>query len=145
MTTRLIITVLVLALAAPSAAKAQQVGKGARIGYVTINPVAAAPQSHAAFRDELRRLGYAEGRNLFIEYRSWEGRAERLPQIGNELASLGVDLIVASNTATAVPIVAATNTIPVVVIQGRRLCRCWTGRDTGAPWRESYRSGHAVG
>jgi hypothetical protein len=62
----------------PLAAEAQQATKVARIGYLLSNP-AANPHLHEAFRQGLRDLGYVEGRNLVIEYRSAEGKLERLP------------------------------------------------------------------
>jgi len=60
-------------LAAPFAAEGQQAAKIARIGYLTsINP-GVNPHTTETFRQELRDLGYIEGRNLVIEYRSAEG------------------------------------------------------------------------
>jgi putative tryptophan/tyrosine transport system substrate-binding protein len=98
--------------------KAQQAGTGARIGYTTLSPLTAAPESHAAFRDELRQLGYVEGRNLTIEHRWLEGKRELLPQVAAELAALGVGVIVVVDTDLAARVVAATAGVPVVVING---------------------------
>ena len=74
--------------------------------------------SHATFRDELRQLGYVEGRNLTIEYRSVNGKRELVPQAAGELAALGVELIVATDTEMAEQLVAATTGIPIVVLNG---------------------------
>ena len=72
--------VLAAPLAAlPGAAEAQQAGTGARIGQLTLSPLTAAPASQAAFRDELRQLGYVEGRNLTIEHRSLNGNRDLFP------------------------------------------------------------------
>jgi putative ABC transport system substrate-binding protein len=71
-------------LAAPLAAEAQQAAKVARLGFLALNP-AANPHLHEAFRQGLRDLGYVEGRNLVIEYRSAEGKPERLPALAAEL------------------------------------------------------------
>ena len=71
-------------LAAPLAAEAQQAAKVARIGYLSIN-LATTPHIQEAFRQGLRDLGYVEGRNVVIEYRSAEGKLERLPALAAEL------------------------------------------------------------
>ena len=81
-------------LAAPLAAEAQQAAKVARMGYLAVNLAANRPL-HEAFRQGLRDLGYVEGRNLMIEYRSAEGKFERLPALAAELAALKVDVILA--------------------------------------------------
>ena len=49
-----------------------------------------------AFQQGLRDFGYVEGRNLVIEYRSAEGKLERLPILAAELVALKVDVIVTS-------------------------------------------------
>jgi putative ABC transport system substrate-binding protein len=100
-------------LAAPLAAEAQQAAKIARIGYLGTNP-AAIPHLQEAFRQGLRDLGYVEGRNLVIEYRSAEGKLERLPALAAELVALKVDVIVAASTAAALAAKHATRTLPIV-------------------------------
>jgi putative tryptophan/tyrosine transport system substrate-binding protein len=100
-------------LAAPLAAEAQQATKVARIGYLLSNP-AANPHLHEAFRQGLRDLGYVEGRNLVIEYRSAEGKLERLPALAAELVALKVDVIVAGGTPAALATKQATKTLPIV-------------------------------
>ena len=90
---RFLLTSLAGALAVPRAVEAQHAGTGARIGQLTLFPLTAAPASQAAFRDELRQLGYVEGRNLTIEHRSVNGKRELVPQAAGELAALGVELI----------------------------------------------------
>jgi putative tryptophan/tyrosine transport system substrate-binding protein len=62
----------------------------------------------------LRDLGYIEGQNATIEYRFAGGQVERLPELAGELARLKVDVIVASNTPSAMAAKAATSTIPIV-------------------------------
>ena len=115
---RFLLTSLAGALATPLAAGAQQAGTGARIGQITLFPLTAAPASQAAFRDELRQLGYVEGRNLTIEHRLLNGKRELIPQAGRELEALGVGVIVVGETAMAEPLVAATTGVPIVVING---------------------------
>src|SRR5467141_3860386 len=98
---------------APVAAEAQQAGKIDRIGYLSPSPAAANPLSEA-FRQGLRDLGYVQGRNLVIEYRSAEGKLERFPALAAELVALKVDVIVAASTPPALAAKHATRTIPVV-------------------------------
>src|SRR5712692_4987750 len=100
-------------LAAPLAAEAQQAAKIARIGYLAGN-LAASPHLPEAFRQGLRDLGYVEGRNVVIEYRSAEDKLERLPALAAELVALKVDVIVVPNTPTALAAKQATRTLPIV-------------------------------
>jgi putative ABC transport system substrate-binding protein len=100
-------------LVAPFVAEAQQAAKVARIGYLAGN-LAANPPQHEAFRQGLRDLGNVEGRNVVIEYRSAEGRFERLPALAAELVGLKVDVIVTSDTPAALAAKQATRTVPVV-------------------------------
>ncbi len=100
-------------LAAPLAAEAQQVAKVARIGYLATNLVAN-PHLPEAFRQGLRDLGYVEGRNVVIEYRSAEG-IERIPALAAELVALKVDVIfVGGSTRVTLAAMQATKTIPIV-------------------------------
>jgi putative ABC transport system substrate-binding protein len=103
-------------LATPLAAGAQQAGKIARIGYLSPSPAAANPHLSDAFRQGLRDLGYVEGRNVVIEYRSAEGKLDRLTALAEELVALKVDVIVASSTVGALAAKHATRTLPIVVI-----------------------------
>jgi len=69
-----------------------------------------------AFIQGLRDVGYVEGRNLVIEYRSAEGKPERLSALAAELIALKVDVIVAPNTPAAVAAKQATRTLPILFI-----------------------------
>ena len=69
-----------------------------------------------AFREELRILGYAEGRNLSIEFRFAAGKEARLPELAAELAQLKVDLIMTVSTTQATAAKRATSTIPIVMV-----------------------------
>ena len=60
-------------------AQAQQQGKIARIGYLTMQPTALDFGRRQAIREALRKVGYVEGQNLSIEYRSAEGKIDRNP------------------------------------------------------------------
>jgi putative tryptophan/tyrosine transport system substrate-binding protein len=98
-------------LAGPLAGEAQQAAKVPRIGYLALNPT---PHLQEAFRQGLRDLGYVEGRNLVIEYRDAEGKAERLPALAAELVALKVDVILAAGTPAALATKQATRTLPIV-------------------------------
>jgi len=103
------------AVAWPLAARAQQAGKIFRIGMV--EPISAELNAAnlAAFRRGLHDLGYIEGRNLVLEYRSADGDARRFPDLVAEMISLNVDLIVTRGTPAALAAKKATSTIPVVM------------------------------
>jgi putative tryptophan/tyrosine transport system substrate-binding protein len=96
------------------AARAQQ-RRIARVGFLGPTSYYGLQQWIDAFRAGLRELGYAEGDNLFIDFRWAEGRYERLPEIAAELARLKVDVIVTSTTAGALAAKQDTTTIPIVV------------------------------
>ena len=68
-----------------------------------------------AFRQELSKLGWIEGKNIAIEYRFAEQKTERLPELAADLVRLKVDLIVVSGTAPALAAKKATTTIPIVM------------------------------
>jgi putative ABC transport system substrate-binding protein len=94
------------------AARAQQAGKPATIGFLGVAASVWRPWT-AAFVQRLRELGWIEGRNLTIEYRWGEGRPERVAEIAAELVRLDVDVIV--TVGSAVPAVKqATSVIPIV-------------------------------
>jgi putative ABC transport system substrate-binding protein len=101
---------LLTTLVAPFVAKAQELGKVARIGVLA----SSSSPFVEAFRQGLRELGYVEGRNIVIEFRSYEGREERLPGLAADLVRLKVDVIVAGSQA-AVAARHATTTIPIVM------------------------------
>jgi putative ABC transport system substrate-binding protein len=108
-------------LAAPLGASAQQGGKVYRIGILEAIPVAQNTANLDALRKGLRDLGYVEGRNLVIDYRSADGRAERFPELAAELVRLKVDLIVTRGTPATNAAKRATETIPVVMAAMRPL------------------------
>ena len=81
-----------LLLLIDSSANAQQPTKIPRIGFLSSNTVTTAWRE--GFRQGLRDLGYVEGKNIIIEYRSAEGKPDRLPPLAAELVRLKVDAIV---------------------------------------------------
>ena len=102
-------------LAAPLASEAQQPGKVYRVGVLETTPVALNAANLDAFRLGLKELGYVEGRNLVIEYRSADGRPERFPALATELVRSKVDLILTRGTPAVIAAKNATPTIPIVM------------------------------
>src|SRR5829696_5258245 len=82
----------------PPSTRAQQGGKIYRIGILEGIPADKNAANLDGLRKGLRDLGYVEGRNLIIEYRSADGRAERFADLASELVRLKVDLIVTRGT-----------------------------------------------
>jgi putative ABC transport system substrate-binding protein len=110
------------ALARSPPARAQQPGRMHRVAYLASTlPVSemggAIPIDPAArvFVHGLRELGYVEGTNLVLEWRSAEGRSERFSEIVRELASSKVDVIVTSTNAATRAAKAVTTTIPIIM------------------------------
>jgi putative ABC transport system substrate-binding protein len=99
----------------PLAVRAQQPGNVRRVGMLETTSREGNAANLAAFHKGLRELGYVEGQNLVIEYRSADGRAERFPDLANELVRLKVDVIVTRGTPAALAAKKATQTIPVVM------------------------------
>ena len=101
-------------LAVPLAADAQPAGRIPRIGYLAPSLSTEASRLIGAFRQGLRELGYVEGQNVALEFRSAEGSADRFPALAAELVALKVDVIVAGATPAVLPAKEATATIPIV-------------------------------
>jgi putative ABC transport system substrate-binding protein len=103
------------AVAWPIDTWAQQTSKVWRVGMLeTTSETLNAPNVNA-FRRGLRELGYVEGQNLIIEYRSGEGRIERFPDLAVELVRLKVDVLVTRGTPAALAAKNVTTTIPIVM------------------------------
>jgi putative tryptophan/tyrosine transport system substrate-binding protein len=107
-----VLTLCAMLLALCLSAEAQQPAKVARIGV--LSGVGDFP-SVEAFREGLRELGYVEGENITIEYRSAEGKVDRLPDLAAELVRLKVDVIVGATNPAIVALKQTTQTIPVVM------------------------------
>ena len=112
------ILVAVVLLALGVIAEAQQPKKVPRIGYLAGVPLSVNADRVEAFRQGMRDLGYVEGKNLVIEWRSWEGKFDRLPALAAELVRLKVDIIVAVGSSDTRAAREATATIPIVMIVG---------------------------
>jgi putative tryptophan/tyrosine transport system substrate-binding protein len=112
---RQFITLLGGAAAAwPLAARAQQVPKLPTIGFLGSATPSAQSQWVAALVQRLREVGWIEGRNIAIEYRWGEGRAERFAEVAAEFVRLKVDVIVTSGTPPVLAAKQATGVIPII-------------------------------
>jgi putative ABC transport system substrate-binding protein len=104
----ILVLVTVVLLATPLMA-----GAPPRVGVLLFGASVTDPNV-AAFRRGLADLGYVEGRNVDLEYRSAEGKAERLPELARELVRLTPDVIFALGGDVAPAVKSATATIPIV-------------------------------
>jgi putative ABC transport system substrate-binding protein len=101
---------------APIAWSEAQPGKEYRIGYLSFPPLADTPSPpRLAFVRALEKLGYVQGKNLVIEYRSAESNVELLAEAAEELAERKLDVIFAAGTPAALAAKHATRTIPIVM------------------------------
>src|SRR5262245_30355040 len=94
---------------------AQQTGKVFRIGFLDNSTASGSAVLVEAFRQEMGRLGWVEGKNITVEYRFAEGKYDRLPELAADLVRLKVDLIVVAGGPTTLAAKGATTTIPVVM------------------------------
>jgi putative ABC transport system substrate-binding protein len=104
-----------IAVAGPLVLHAQPPGRMARIGFLGSASGTGSAKSVEALRAGLRDLGYAEGRNLVIEFRWAEGKYERLSELVAELVRLDVDVIVTHGTPGTHAAKKATSAIPIVM------------------------------
>ena len=109
---RLTLCAMLLALCLPI--QAQQTGKVARIGFLDPSTASGSAVLVDAFRQELSKLGWIEGKNISVDYRFAEGKRERLPELAADLVRIKVDLIVVTGVQSALAVKKATTTIPIV-------------------------------
>src|SRR5262245_24946254 len=101
---------------ASSASGQQPMKKAARIGYIFASTPTATAHNLEAFRQGLQALGYVEGRNIILQVRYAESRAERLPGIARELIGLKVDIIVAVTDGVIAAVKRETQVTPIVMV-----------------------------
>ena len=104
-------------LAPPFPAEAQPPGEIARIGWLSATPLSANATRIQAFRQGLRELGYAEEKKIFIEWRSADGKSDRVPELAAELVRLKVGIIVTAGAPATRAAKQATVIIPIVMAQ----------------------------
>ena len=102
-------------LAWPRFVLAQKAERTYRVGW--LSSVSRTEPSNMAFEQRLRELGFAEGRNLVIEFRTAQGRIERLPDLAADLARQHCDVLLAPETeALLVAIKQASRDTPIVMV-----------------------------
>ena len=115
-TALLSILVVAIQLTVGALAEAQQPKKVPRIGYLLTASASSYAARTDAFRQGLRELGYVEAKNILIEYRTAEGKLDRLPALAAELVRLNVEVIVtAGGGGVTRSAKEATSTIPIVM------------------------------
>src|SRR5438093_5664808 len=108
---------LVLILTLVTRNEAQQAKKVWRIGFLAATSPSVEAVRIEAFRQGLRELGYVEWKNIVIEWRWAEGKAERLPGLAAELVRLNVEVIVTGGSTSSGAAKKVTTTIPIVMAQ----------------------------
>jgi putative ABC transport system substrate-binding protein len=117
----LYLAVVALFLAFTFPATAQQTKRIPRIGFLDLASLATTKDLNAAFRSGLRDLGYVEGQNILIEYRSAEEHIDRLPELAAELVRLNVVAIVTQASPVAIVVSRVTKSIPIINAGGGSL------------------------
>ena len=112
------VLVLGAALAVPLPSRSQQGAGIRRIGFLASRS-RSTPSSpdpyYDAFVDQMRKLGYVEGKDLVIQWRFADGRYDRLPRLASELVSMNVEVIVTHASVGTRAAQSATSTIPIVM------------------------------
>ena len=112
-----VLTLCAMLLALYVSAQAQQPGRIPRIGLLPSSGDANNPGIEVrAFQQRLRDLGYIEGKNVLIDYRYAEGKADRIQSLVAELVQLKVDVLVVGSPGAVQEAKQATKTIPIVMV-----------------------------
>ena len=98
-------------------AEAQQANKTRRVGFLIASSATEQQLRLEAFRQALRELGYVEGKNIALEVRSGEGKADLLPNAAAELVRLKIDAIVTGGVSSTRAAKKATSTVPIIMTQ----------------------------
>ena len=97
-------------------AEAQQPKKLHRIAFLLGGPSSFYSARIDVFKQGLKELGYVDGKNIAIEYRYAEGKADRLPALAAELVGLKVDVILATAIPSVLAVKKVSATIPIVLV-----------------------------
>jgi putative ABC transport system substrate-binding protein len=111
----LILVCLLPTVFLPAGSAAQQQKEISRLGYLDASTASGSAVNLDAFRQEMRKLGWIEGKNITIEYRFGEQQNKRLPELAADLVHLKVDLIVVVGTPASLAAKRATAAIPIVM------------------------------
>ena len=106
--------VLTTLLATVLSAHAQQTKKLSRLCYLG-SSAPEATKNLAPFHKRLHDFGYIEGQNITFEYRYFEGKVERAPELADQLVRIHCDIILTTGTEAALAAKAATQRIPIVM------------------------------
>jgi putative ABC transport system substrate-binding protein len=117
MSKTLICMVAIVCLITASIAQAQQPNNVPRIGFLMASSPSTIMTRTEAFRQGLRDLGYVEGKNIVIEWRSAEGKLDRQSELANELVRLKLDVIVTAGPESTRAAKKATSAIPIIMAQ----------------------------
>src|SRR5262245_12079104 len=109
----LAVAILILGAVPFTEAQAQKL---VRIGYLDLSMRSTSPGPLDAFRQEMNKLGWIEGKKPAVEYRFAEQQPQLLPELASELVRLNTDLIVCPDTSSALAAKKATTTIPIVML-----------------------------
>ena len=112
-----IVALAVILAICEARAEAQQPTKVPRVGFLSATLLSTISPRIEAFRQGLRELGHVEGKTIVIEWRSAEGKLDRVPALSAELVRLKVDVIVTGGATDTRAAKDATNTIPIVMAQ----------------------------
>ena len=110
-----VLTLCAILFAVCSSTHAQQTGKIFRIGFLDGSTASGSAVLLEAFRQELGKLGWIEGKNIAFEYRFGEQSSDRLPELAADLVRLKVDVIVVAATPPALAAKKTTTTTPIVM------------------------------
>ena len=110
-----LVTFVIAFVMCGAVARAQQPTKVFRVGFLDTSTASGSAVLVDAFRQELSKLGWLEGKNITIEFRFAELKNERLPELAADLVRLKVDLIVVTSTQEALAAKRATTSIPIVM------------------------------
>jgi putative ABC transport system substrate-binding protein len=113
---RVLVVSAIALLTPPVTAEAQLLSKIPRLCFITFDPVASRATRFAAFFEELRYLGYVDGKTITIDYFSADGQGELFPTLASECLLLKPDIIAVSTTPAALAAKSATRTIPIVMV-----------------------------